>query len=378
MHRFWRTIKKADWLLYSGVAFLIGIGISLIFSISRNNELLEGEVLKQSIAVGIGLAFLVALLMIDYRSLRPYAWLFYGLAILLLILVMFFGVEINGARSWFQVGSFLFQPVEFAKLALIILLASFFTREKGELYRVRTFLLSGLITAVPVFLTVLQPDYGSAFLLLLIWGGLVLAAGVRKLYLSIGGLIGLLGLVGLWQFILTEGQKARFTAFLDPSSDALGAGFNTIQSMIAIGSGGVAGRGLGLGSQSQLNFLPEQQTDFIFAVASEELGLIGAAFILALFLFVIVRCFYAALKSPDRFGTLLGIAITTLLIAQVFINIGTNLGLLPVTGLPLPFVSAGRSSMMIWLALMGIIGSIAIRKSSADLKRMENKQNNLT
>lgn len=378
MQRFWRTIKNADWLLYGGVAFLIGIGIALIFSITRNNDLLQGEVFKQSLAVVIGLVFLVVLLVIDYRNLRPYAWLFYGAAILLMILVLFFGVEINGAKSWFQFGSFFFQPVEFTKLALIILLASFFTREKSELYRVRTFLISAVITAVPVLLTVLQPDYGSAFLLILIWGGLVLAAGVRKLYLSIGGLVGLLGLVGLWQFILTEGQKARFTAFLDPSSDALGAGFNTIQSMIAIGSGGVTGRGLGLGSQSQLNFLPEQQTDFIFAVASEELGLIGAAFILALFLFVIVRCFYAALKSPDRFGMLLGVAITTLLISQVFINIGTNLGLLPVTGLPLPFISAGRSSMIVWLALMGIIGSLAIRRSSADLRRMENKQNNLT
>jgi rod shape determining protein RodA len=253
------------------------------------------------------------------------------------------------------------QPVEFAKLALVLALARFFSKHMGEAGRWRPFMISGVWLLALAGLVMLQPDLGSAVILVVIWLTLLFFFGAskRQWLLLIGG--GLALAATAWFAFLSPYQKARVETFLNPAADPLGSGYNVRQSIVAVGSGQVAGRGIGLGSQSQLNFLPEQYTDFIFSAIAEELGLLGSATILVLLGTMLYRLVIIARRSEDDFGTLVALGLAGWLGVQAFINLGGALGLLPLTGLTLPLVSAGGSSLIAVLVSLGVAQSIALR-----------------
>jgi rod shape determining protein RodA len=253
------------------------------------------------------------------------------------------------------------QPAELAKFVVTIVLARYFSKHADEMLKFRHLLLSGLLVLIPILLVMLEPDFGSAMMLGLIWIGMILFSRIR--YWHLGVVFAALAAIaaGAWRFILRDYQKQRIKVFLDPSLDPLGRGYNVTQAKIAVGSGSWLGKGLGHGSQSQLNFLPEQHTDFIFAVLAEELGLIGCLFLLALFAFLFYRLARVAQSARDRFGMFLVVGVAVMILAQVLINIGMNVGLLPVAGIPLPFLSFGGSSIVTVLLGIGLALSVGRR-----------------
>jgi rod shape determining protein RodA len=269
---------------------------------------------------------------------------------------------VRGTRGWFGIGGFGIQPVELVKIFMIVYFARFFgdyARHPGGLKHVVG---SGLALAAVVGLVILQPDFGSALLLMSVWGGMVLLAGVKRSHLVIMAVGALLALAVAWLFVLKPYQKDRITTFMDPDADPLGRGYNVTQSIIAIGSGQVTGRGLGFGSQSQLRFLPERQTDFIFAVLAEELGFFGVLMVLALFGMLFHRCYLLAKYAHDDFTLFLTIGIAIAIGVEMFTNLGGNLRILPVTGVTLPFVSYGGSSLLTKFLMIGLLQSVAVRR----------------
>jgi rod shape determining protein RodA len=297
----------------------------------------------------------------DYRAFRAYSKLLYAGVIALLLVVLVTGRAVRGSTAWIHVFGGAIQPVEFAKLALVLALARFFSKHMGEAGRWRPFMISGVWLLALAGLVMLQPDLGSAVILVVIWLTLLFFFGAskRQWLLLIGG--GLALAATAWFAFLSPYQKARVETFLNPAADPLGSGYNVRQSIVAVGSGQVAGRGIGLGSQSQLNFLPEQYTDFIFSAIAEELGLLGSATILVLLGTMLYRLVIIARRSEDDFGTLVALGLAGWLGVQAFINLGGALGLLPLTGLTLPLVSAGGSSLIAVLVSLGVAQSIALR-----------------
>lgn len=294
----------------------------------------------------------------DYRVLRRHlVYLFLG-TLVIMGLVLAWGVEINGTTGWLNLKFISFQPVEIAKLATILTLAAFLSRYHNLLYSWKVLIFSLLIPMPFVVLTLMQPDLGSTIALFGIWMGFVLASSVdrsKKLLIIVIGII--IALSG-WFLFLKDYQKARLSTFINPESDRLGIGYNTLQSITAIGSGGFLGKGLGYGSQSQLHFLPEAHSDFIFAVLAEEAGWVGISifFIVSgLFYFAVVN---TAEKSRDNFGYFLSIGIFWFFLVHFILNIGMNLGILPVIGLPLPFLSAGGTNLLISFLFIGILQSV--------------------
>lgn len=351
--------RQFDWVLLAIVFVLIAIGFAAIYSVdlSRGSSLTFLPV--QSIALGLGLVVMVAAAWTHMNVYRLNAQWVYVFGVLLLLLVLFFGVSVRGTRGWFRIVGFSFQPAEFAKVALVLGLGWLISRYGRQFQTFRFVVASGLVTALPVLFIMMQPDLGSALVLTGVWGGLLLATGVRKRYIAALGLVGIIVAVSAWLFVFEPYQKDRIMTFLDPSADPLGAGYNVTQSIIAIGSGQFAGRGLGFGSQSQLRFLPEAQTDFIFSVIAEELGFIGAFLILLFFFLLLWRLVSIAQRSHSEFGAYVVLGVAFVFFIQLVFNVGGTLGLLPITGVTLPFVSYGGSSLIINLLLIGVVESIA-------------------
>lgn len=357
-----RMFQSVDWILLMGAFTLVAFGLAAIYSV----ELSRGDsdflnLGKQAGAALIGWTVLFLVARSNYRLLRNYAVVLYGSGLLLLLGVLLFGSTIRGTTGWYAVGPVSFQPVEFMKVALAVALAAYFSRRARVDFGWRELLESGAIAGIPAGLVLLQPDLGSATLLLGMWGIVVLFAGMKKRHVLTLGISGLLVLVFSWNFLFAPYQKDRIATFLDPASDPLGQGYNVTQAIIAVGAGGWFGSGLGFGSQSQLKFLPESQTDFIFAVIAEELGFVGVVFVLAAFATVLFRVWLLARRTRDDFTSFLLIGIGAVLFVQFFINAGMNLGLLPVTGVALPLVSYGGSSLLFTLFMLGIVESVALR-----------------
>ena len=362
LKQYFNLIKQYDWWMIGLVFLLVIIGMVIIYSIGANAEISDlNRFNKQIIFFAIGLILLVAFSLLDFRLLSSYAYIFYGLAFLLLVGLLIFGTTIRGTTGWFVVGGISIQPVEFVKLLFVIFMARFFSDKALEMNQWKNILLSAIFTGILVGLVILQPDLGSALIFLAIWLGLLVLQKIRWYKLLIIFLVLLLIGTSSWFFVLEDYQKERITTFIDPAQDPLGTGYNVTQSIIAVGSGKIVGRGLGLGPQSQLEFLPESEADFIFAVIAEELGFLGASFILFLFGFLFFRIWKIIKLASDDFGVMLASGILIIFFVQTLINIGMNLGLMPVTGLPLPFISAGGSSLITSLALIGILESIRIR-----------------
>lgn len=351
----WRNF---DWGLTGAVFFLILIGLAAIYSVdlSRGAELVYFR--KQSIALLIGVILLFWAAGRQSSFFRSYAkWFFLG-CLILLAAVLLLGSTIRGTRGWFAVAGFSFQPVELAKCGLILVLAYIVSRFGRRFERPLFFFGTGVISLFAIGLVLLQPDLGSAVILGLIWFGIMCLVGARRLYVV--GLMVVVALVAVfsWFFLLQDYQKDRVLTFVNPAADPLGAGYNTNQAAIAIGSGKFFGRGLGFGSQSQLRFLPEAQTDFVFSVIGEELGFAGAAAVLGLFGFIFWRLIRIVRNTDNDFAAVVVSGVAIVFFSQLIINVGANLGLLPVTGVTLPFVSYGGSSLMINLLMVGIVQSV--------------------
>lgn len=346
-----------DWILVGAVLLLVSFGLSAVYSVALGQA--QGEFAnfqKQLIWLLLGVSLMFAVAHIDYHRWQRFGWIFYGLSLALLLLVLTpLGSTIRGTRGWFALGPANFQPVELVKIFLIVVLADAASRYSRTIHRLTQMVVVGLIVAVPFALVMLQPDFGSGMILFFTWSALFMLLVRKKWHIAlvIVSLVVLFG--GAWQFAFQDYQKERVLTFVDPGRDPLGRGYNVRQSMIAVGAGGLVGRGLGFGSQSQLKFIPESQTDFIFAVVAEELGLAGVTVLLGLFATVLYRMYRIAVRAPDDFGLFLVLLTAALLFVQIFINIGMCMGLLPVTGISLPLVSYGGSFLMTVLFLMGLV-----------------------
>jgi rod shape determining protein RodA len=282
----------------------------------------------------------------------------YGFGCLLLITLFFFGSTIKGATSWFSFGSFSLQPVDGMKIILIIVLAKYLSRRHMEIARIKHLIISGLYFAVPFLLVLAQPDFGSSLILLAIWFGMVLVSGLSRRHLLVMTFLALIAGTILWFGVFKTYQKERILTFLHPAEDISGTGYNSYQSMVAVGSGRLFGKGVGYGTQARLQFLPEHETDFIFASFAEEWGFVGSILIYLLMIMILVRGIVIARHASSGFEALLALGIVFYLGTHVIINIGMNIGLLPITGVTLPFMSYGGSHIMAECVALGLLMSI--------------------
>jgi rod shape determining protein RodA len=362
-------VQRIAWRKFDPWLVLLALGL-VVFGlvVLRSATLLSGtavnrQLLIQGVYAAVGLLLMLGLTFVDYRVIGTLAPLIYAGTVAILGLVLVVGTNLYGAQRWIAVGPFSFQPSELAKVALLICLARFWASREGQTQRLRTLMLSLLIVAVPVVLVFRQPDLGTSLVLLAIWFGIAFAAGASLRWLGGLLLVPLLGFPLMWR-VMHDYMRRRLTTFLAPEKDPLGEGYNLIQARISIGSGGWWGRGLGNGSQTQLNFLRVQHSDFIFAVLGEELGFMGAVVLLCLYGLLFWRCLRVATLSRDTFGRLLAVGATSMLLFQTFVNVGMNIGLLPVTGIPLPFISAGGSSLISIFISLGILQSVLVHSQS--------------
>ncbi len=355
-------LKEFDWLLLAAVVLLSAFGLMEIYSVALgqgNVNLLNFY--KQSLFVGIGLVLLFTFSLLDYRFLKSLRRYLYVFGILILVAVLFLGSDIRGTRGWFYIGGFGIQPVEIIKTILLIFLAGYFADLATRVKTLRHFLISAVSTGLLMLLVLLQPDFGSALMLGSIWLVMVILAGFPKKYLLVVAGVALVVLIISWSFFFKPYQKQRVMTFLNPGENALADGYNISQAIIAVGSGSWYGKGVGFGSQSQLKFLPEAQNDFIFAVIAEELGFLGVSLVLFFFALFFHRCLVAVKSLSNDFSIYFVLGAAGLIFIQMFINIGMNIGIMPVVGLSLPFISYGGSSIFSLFILVGIIENIIIK-----------------
>jgi len=365
--------QRMDWTLVFATSALLVMGSALVWSATSGNEALTGGdstalVRKHIVNIGLGLVLAALVAVTDHRWVRIWTPVVYLGAVVGLVLVLSpVGAVINGSRSWIMVGGTSLQPAEFAKLGVVVGMALMLAekteiRRHGRTLRTTDVLVALVIAAIPAALILAQPDLGTMLVLTATVFGLLAVAGASKRWLA-SMIVGAIGVVvAAVRFGLLEGyQLDRFGAFVDPGLDPDGAGYNTIQARIAIGNGGVFGQGLFNGSQTQAGFVPEQHTDFVFTVAGEELGLIGAGALIALTLVMLWRAARTALKADDTFGRLAGAGVVCWFGFQAFQNIGMCLGIMPVTGVPLPLVSYGGTSMFASLMAVGLLLNIHLR-----------------
>ena len=352
--------KRFDWVLIVSALLLVSISFISLYSSSRG----RGDFLnfnKQLIFFVIAIFLMFLFSFLDWRMFKedPYLILcFYVFSCLSLIGLFWFAPEIRGIKSWYKLGPLSIDPIEFTKIVLIILLAKYFSMRHIEMYKVRHIILSGFYVFVPAFLIFLQPDLGSVLILIALWVGILVISGIQVRHFLVLVLCFVL-LLGLgWNTLLKDYQKDRILNFFTPQLEPLGSGWNQAQSKIAIGSGGIFGQGFTKGSQTQYGFLPEPQTDFIFAAIAEEFGLIGISVLLILFSVLIWRIIKIAIDSKSNFPRLFASGFSIILISQIFIHIGINIGILPIIGISLPFVSYGGSGLTAFFAALGILQSI--------------------
>ncbi len=357
-----RIFHYFDWVLLSFVLVVCAMGILNIYSTGFSAEGQTPFYLKQMQWVVVGLIFMIFIVFVDYRVVAQYAYIIYGFILALLALVLFVGSSSHGAQRWIGGGFFTIQPSELMKVVIIIALARYFDNHKSnEPYKLRELFIPLLLVGVPFVLILKQPDLGTALMLMVIFISIVLFMGVDRkslIFTLISGLV----LIPVGWFFLKDYQRERLITFLNPERDPLGSGYHIIQSKIAIGSGEILGKGFLSGSQTQLKFLPEQQTDFVFSVFAEEWGFIGSMILIVLFAVIIFWGLKIALQARDLLGTIITFGITALIAWEVFINIGMVLGILPVVGIPLPFFSYGGSAMLSLMAAIGLLINVSARR----------------
>lgn len=344
---------------------LMGFGVVAIWSATGGGPLTPGDAgVRQAFFGAAGLGLMVAIANFDYRFFASFAWAIYaaGIALLLLVLVPGVGVTLGTeARRWFSLGFTSIQPSEFVKLATIIALAAFIASRGAAMAELGNFIVSILIVAVPMALVFQQPDLGTALVYGVIWAAMMVVARTRRIYFALLALLAAPAFLVAWEFVFRPYQKERLLISYDPEKDPTVAGYNIIQAHISIGSGGWTGYGLRGGTQSQMDLLAVRESDFIFAHASAMFGFIGMFALFASYVILLWRCLRVVETARDSFGQCLAIGMTGVLFFQAFVNIGMNVGLMPVTGITLPFVSSGLSSVWTFLLAEGILQSILMR-----------------
>ncbi len=366
----WAFVRRFDWILFGSVLALVGYGLHLVSGITRDD--IPGSpdyyVTRQVVYAGIGAAGMVVLSLVDPDLYRRYWRQLYGVTILLLLLVIPFGTETRGSQRWINIGSLTFQPSELGKLLIIVAVAGFLAERARRLDEVRTVLATIGLTVVPAVLVFVQPDIGTS----LVYGGALAAmlfvAGARWLHLGVlVSIVAVSGALVVWLLpsvgvdVLEPYQRDRLTAFVDRGHDPQGASYNVQQSILAIGAGGLRGRGVDNATQTNLDYLPEHATDFAFASLAEQRGFMGAAVLLLLYLLVVWRGLRVVTYASDPYSAIVAGGIVFALLVQVFVNVGMTMGIAPVTGIPLPFVSVGGSSLVTNLLAVGVLQSIHAR-----------------
>jgi len=358
-----RLVQNFDWVLVGLVLIICGIGIVNLYSAGYSRQ--PGETplyVKQLYWLAVGVGVLALTLTYDYRHLEKLSYPIYIFSILMLVAVMFAGKMVAGSRRWLVLGPLSFQPAELAKIAIILVLATYFNRRpRLEALRLKDLIVPGLLVLIPVGLIIKQPDLGSGILLALVAASMILFVGVNWRTLAGCALTMVMLSPLIWHF-LKDYQRQRVLIFLNPDKDPLGAGYHILQSMIAVGSGQFWGKGFLEGTQSQLYFLPEQHTDFVFSVFAEEWGFVGSVVLLLLFTALALWSLSVARDCKERFGHLLAVGVTALIFWQVFINLCMVTGFLPVVGIPLPLFSYGGSSLITTLLGVGFLLNIRMRR----------------
>lgn len=356
--------RAMDWALIVSAVLLVGFGLISIYSSSLGRDnFFNFE--KQIIFFGIAILLMFLFSFADYRIFKNdsiLVFILYIAACLALAGVLFFAPEIRGKTGWYKIGPVSIDPIEFMKLVLLILLAKYFSRRHFELYRISHIALSGMYILLPAFLIFIQPDLGSVLILIGLWLAILCISGIKLRAFFLIILCGIIVAASGWSFLLQDYQQERILSFLSPGADPLGAGWSQIQAKIAIGSGGILGQGLGNGPETQYGFLPEPQTDFIFASIAEEFGLIGVFVLLVLFAIFILSIISFALNADSNFVRLFAAGLAVVLMSQIFINIGMNLGFLPVIGIPLPLVSYGGSGLIMIFIALGVLQNMRINR----------------
>lgn len=347
---------RIDWYLFAP-AFLISLaGLVTMNSFSGDQHFF----IRQSIWILISLCVFFVASSIDWRFIRQTRVLVSMFLFTVFILLMLFGLGhmAKGAQSWFSFGAFSFQPSDLAKLITILMLAKYFSRRHIEIANVRHIIVSGVYAFIIFILVLLQPDFGGAVIIFLVWFGMLLVSGISKKHLAVVTLVGVVSVSLMWVFVFAPYQKARISNFIHPLANIRGSGYNAYQSTIAVGSGQIFGKGIGQGSQSKLRFLPEFQTDFIFASFSEEWGFVGTLILILLVMSLLYRIIINSEHSSSNFEALFGLGVCILFIIHILIHAGMNMGVMPVTGITFPFMSYGGSHLVSeWLAL-GMLSSM--------------------
>jgi rod shape determining protein RodA len=351
-----------DFLTLLCMLLLVAIGLITVFSSSFTSGLEEVRpyFTRQLVWALLGLAAMAIAIVIDYRFITTYAYQFYGIVLVLLVLLLFVGKEVHGSQRWIRLMGVQIQPSEFIKLATLFVLAKFLDDIGDRLQDPKYLMIALALAGVPMILILLQPDLGTALVLVVLLGGMLFAAGIKRSHFTTLAACGMTGIPIFWHF-LKDYQKARLLSFVNPDLDPLGASYQVIQSKIAIGSGGFIGKGWLAGTQSQLNFLPEQHTDFIFSVFAEQWGFIGAALLVLLYLGLLLQAIKIADVARDFQGSMLAVGILCILAFQVLVNLLMTVGLMPVTGIPLPFMSYGGSNLLTMMTCVGILLGIRMR-----------------
>jgi rod shape determining protein RodA len=356
-------VKRVDWTLFFTIILISLLGIINLYSISLDSNIPQGLVTKQLVFFGVGFLFIVVSLLFDYRILEHFAYIIYGINLLLILGTRYFGMLRNGHRLWYNLGVIAYQPAETMKLAMIRTLAKYFHgREYVESLGWRDLKGPLLIVGLAAGATFSQPDTGTGMHILLIGFTTILFFGVRRnIILSALMFVALAFPLG-WKFVFKEYQKDRVRVMFDPMSDPRGRGYNSLQAMIAVGSGQFSGKGFKQGTQTQLGFTPEGYTDFIFTVVAEEWGWLGCVFVLGLYCLLVYRCIWAAAHSREKFGSLVAVGVAALIAYQVLINVSMVIGLFPIVGIPLPLASYGGSSVITVCIALGLALNIGYRR----------------
>lgn len=360
-----RLFRHFDKTLFAMVLVVLAVGYVAVYSAThpRSGIPMESYSAKQLLWMVTGIILLFVIVTISYQKFIDASYAFYAVIVLALFLVLILGRARLGAQRWFSIGAFAFQPSEFIKIALILVLANYAGSHRGSMASFTSFFACLLFLLVPFGLVLVQPDLGTALTLVPVFFSILLVTGANGKHLAVMFGAGLAAMPVFWHF-LRDYQKQRLLVFINPNSDPLGAGYTIIQSKIAVGSGGLFGKGWLNGSQGQLNFLPEHHTDFIFSVVGEEFGFLGGLALVLLYFFIVHRAFRIASLTSDMFGKAIATGVAMLIAMQAVVNICMTIGLMPVVGIPLPLVSYGGSSMLATLMAIGLLLNVGMRRST--------------
>jgi rod shape determining protein RodA len=371
MVEFFKKILSIDWILFFSALLISVAGLVTMGSFGSENTYFY----KQIIWIVVSVIVFLVLSFFDYRFLKRTGVVItiFALSVLLLLALFVLGKVAGGAQSWFDFGAISFQPADFIKLIIVILLAKYFSKRHIEIANIRHIFVSGFYVFVVFVLVFLQPDFGSALIIFLIWLGLILLSGISKKHLVAVFILGSLSFALLWGFVLQDYQKARIINFIHPLADIRGTGYSAYQSTIAVGSGQVLGKGIGYGTQSKLSFLPEYQTDFIFASYAEEWGFFGVIFLFILFGVLLWRVIRTAYYGATNFEILFGCGLAIMFISHFLVNVGMNIGIMPVTGITFPFMSYGGTSLLTCFTALGILMGMRRYGRTAHKEMMKNE-----